>query len=103
MSGLIDYNHYVLKERITQAIVLGHAVTAVCGEVFTPSARPGGGGSVSEAAWEVCPLCEVIYDAMPDGVGAEEQKRREFPNVTDVGSHFPPADSRIDVPHELEY
>jgi hypothetical protein len=52
--------HYVRKVKIAESAVMGTHVVALCGEVFpvTKSAKPGS---------PVCPECQRVYDAMPQG------------------------------------
>jgi hypothetical protein len=65
------YNHYVPKVQITRALVLGTPATALCGDVFVPNGRRGGNGLTAEDEWPTCPLCEVLFDALP--ADAEEE------------------------------
>ncbi|NMR29954.1 DUF3039 domain-containing protein [Crystallibacter degradans] len=56
-------NHYALKWQITESIVMGSPVQALCGEDF--QAEGGGGeGSVSDAEGVVCPLCADVYSSL---------------------------------------
>lgn len=49
--------HYVRKERITEAIVEGMPVTALCGYVWVPSRSP--------ESLPVCQACKADFDERP--------------------------------------
>ena len=59
-GGTRRVSHYVLKNRIVDAIVEGTELTALCGFKWVPSRDPVG--------IPVCPDCRRIYDALPGGV-----------------------------------
>ena len=47
------FAHYVDKDEITEALVNGWPVVALCGKIWVPSRDP--------EKYPVCPLCEEIY------------------------------------------
>lgn len=53
------FSHYAPKEKITEAMVMGTPVTALCGKVWVPSRDP--------KRYPVCPTCKDIYDRIPPG------------------------------------
>lgn len=59
------FSHYALKEHITEAMVTGIPIIALCGKVWTPS-RDG-------SKFPVCGTCKEIYDGIPskDNEGGE--------------------------------
>ena len=62
------FAHYVRKEKITEAMVLGTPVVALCGKVWVPSRDP--------QRFPVCPMCKEIYESLRgpkngDGDGSE--------------------------------
>ncbi|GAB3843472.1 DUF3039 domain-containing protein [Nesterenkonia populi] len=48
------FAHYVKKDKITQSMVEGNAVVALCGKVWVPSRDP--------KSFPVCPECKEIYE-----------------------------------------
>lgn len=46
--------HYVKKQRITEAVIEGTAVEALCGHVWVPSRDPQN--------FPVCQGCQAVYD-----------------------------------------
>lgn len=50
------FSHYVAKEKLTDAMVMGTAVIALCGKVWVPSRDP--------QRFPVCPECKEIWDTM---------------------------------------
>lgn len=48
------FSHYVKKEKITEAHVLGIPVVAICGKVWVPHKDP--------EKYPVCPDCLKIYE-----------------------------------------
>ncbi|HRW17396.1 MAG TPA: DUF3039 domain-containing protein [Dermatophilaceae bacterium] len=48
------FSHYARKDKITEAMVLGTPVVALCGKVWVPSRDP--------QRFPVCPMCKEIYD-----------------------------------------
>ncbi len=53
------FSHYVPKDKLTEAMVLGTPVIALCGKVWVPS-RDG-------TKFPVCPECKEIFDGLPPG------------------------------------
>ena len=50
------FAHYVRKERITEAMIAGKPVVALCGKVWIPSRNPD--------RYPVCPTCKAIFENM---------------------------------------
>ena len=50
------YAHYADAVEITQAVVLGTLVTALCGKTWVPSRAPEG--------YPVCAQCKRIYEQL---------------------------------------
>ena len=55
------FSHYVPKEKLTEAMVMGTPVVALCGKVWVPSRDP--------QRFPVCPECKEIWDGLPAGGG----------------------------------
>jgi hypothetical protein len=53
------FSHYAPKDKITEAMVMGTPVTALCGKVWVPSRDP--------KRYPVCPTCKEIYEHIPSG------------------------------------
>ena len=53
------FSHYVPKEKLTEAMVMGTPVVALCGKVWVPSRAP--------EKFPVCPTCQEIWDQMKPG------------------------------------
>lgn len=53
------FSHYVPKEKLTEAMVLGTPVVALCGKVWVPSRDP--------ERFPVCPECKEIWDSLKAG------------------------------------
>jgi hypothetical protein len=51
------YAHFVDKRKLTQAMVMGTPVVALCGKVWVPSRDP--------EKYPVCPECQEIWESMP--------------------------------------
>jgi hypothetical protein len=47
------FSHYVPKEKLTEAMVMGTPVVALCGKVWVPSRDP--------ERFPVCPECKEIW------------------------------------------
>jgi hypothetical protein len=58
------FAHYVEKGSLTEALVNGTPVIALCGKVWVPSRDP--------SRFPVCPECKRLFDLGPEG------RRREF-------------------------
>lgn len=52
------FSHYVDKDKLTEALVLGTPVVALCGKVWVPSRDP--------QRFPVCPQCKELYDMGPE-------------------------------------
>jgi hypothetical protein len=48
------FSHYAEKEKITEAVVLGTPIKALCGKVWVPSRDP--------SRFPVCPECKAIFE-----------------------------------------
>ena len=55
------FSHYVPKDKLTEAMVMGTPVIALCGKVWVPSRAP--------EKFPVCPDCKEIWDQMKPGGG----------------------------------
>lgn len=53
------FSHYVPKDTLTEAMVMGTPCIALCGKVWTPSRDP--------QRFPVCPECKEIWDGMQPG------------------------------------
>ena len=60
------FSHYVPKDTLTEAMVMGTPVVALCGKVWVPSRDP--------QRFPVCPECKEIWDSLNpgDGKGGDE-------------------------------
>lgn len=58
------FSHYVPKEKLTEAMVLGTPVIALCGKVWVPSRNPD--------RFPVCPECKQIWEQMRPGEGGDD-------------------------------
>ncbi|MCW2783575.1 MAG: hypothetical protein JWP74_92 [Marmoricola sp.] len=56
------FSHYVPKDKLTEAMVNGTPVIALCGKVWVPSRDP--------QKFPVCPDCKEIWESMQEGEGA---------------------------------
>lgn len=53
------FSHYVPKDKLTEAMVLGTPVVALCGKVWVPSRDP--------ERFPVCPECKEIWEGFAKG------------------------------------
>jgi len=53
------FSHYVAKEKLGEALVMGTPVIALCGKVWVPSRDP--------KKYPVCPECKEIFEGLPKG------------------------------------
>ena len=53
------FSHYVPKAKLTEALVLGTPVIALCGKVWVPHRNPD--------KFPVCPECKEIFESLPPG------------------------------------
>jgi hypothetical protein len=63
------FSHYADRDKITEAMVTGAPVVALCGKVWVPSRDP--------SKFPVCPECKRLYELGPDGRMREWQERAE--------------------------
>ena len=59
------FSHYVDKHNLTEAMVLGTPVVALCGKVWVPSRAP--------EKFPVCPECKELWDSFKSGSGDGEE------------------------------
>ena len=62
------FSHYVPKDKLTEAMVLGTPVVALCGKVWVPSRDP--------QRFPVCPDCKDIWESFgnnPPGKGGGDK------------------------------
>ncbi len=50
------FSHYVRKEKITEAMVSGKPIRALCGKKWVPSRDP--------EKFPICPTCKEIFDGL---------------------------------------
>ena len=55
------FSHFVPKNKLTEAMVMGTPVVALCGKVWVPSRNPD--------KFPVCPECKEIWDTFKGGGG----------------------------------
>ena len=53
------FSHYVRKDQLTEAMVMGTPVVALCGKVWVPSRDP--------ERFPVCPECKEIWESLAGG------------------------------------
>ncbi len=53
------FSHYVPKDKLTDAMVNGTPVIALCGKVWVPSRDP--------EKYPVCPTCKEIWESLRSG------------------------------------
>lgn len=53
------FSHYVPKDKLTEAMVNGTPVIALCGKVWVPSRDP--------QKFPVCPDCKEIWESLQEG------------------------------------
>ncbi|MFT4083043.1 MAG: DUF3039 domain-containing protein [Nocardioides sp.] len=58
------FSHYVEKDKLTEAMVMGTPVVALCGKVWVPS-RDG-------TKFPVCPECKEIWESLSDDTGGAD-------------------------------
>ncbi len=56
------FSHYVEKAKLTEAMVMGTPVVALCGKVWVPSRDP--------EKFPVCPQCKEIWESLSPGDGS---------------------------------
>ena len=55
------FSHYVDKHKLTEAMVMGTPVVALCGKVWVPSRAP--------EKFPVCPECKEVWESLNDDSG----------------------------------
>ena len=50
------FAHYAPKRQLTEAMVMGTPVVALCGKVWVPTRNP--------ERFPVCPMCKEIYEGL---------------------------------------
>ena len=69
-GGHDRFSHYVDKDKLTEALINGTPVIALCGKVWVPSRDP--------ERYPLCPMCKRLYDMGPEGRRREwEERARE--------------------------
>jgi hypothetical protein len=58
------FSHYAEKEKLTEAMVMGTPIIALCGKVWVPSRDP--------KKYPVCPTCKEIWEALDAGDDARD-------------------------------
>ena len=53
------FSHYVDKHKLTEAMVMGTPVVALCGKVWVPSRAP--------EKYPVCPECKEVWESLNAG------------------------------------
>lgn len=61
------FAHYVEKAKLTEALINGTPVIALCGKVWVPSRDP--------TRFPVCPECKRLYEMGADGRRREWEER----------------------------
>ena len=61
------FAHYVDKHKLTEAVVVGTPVIALCGKVWVPSRAP--------ERFPICPECKRLFDMGPVGRMREWRQR----------------------------
>ncbi len=56
------FSHFVPKDKLTEAMVMGTPVIALCGKVWVPSRSP--------EKFPVCPDCKEIWESLNPGKGS---------------------------------
>lgn len=58
------FKHFVPKDKLTEAIINGTPVVALCGKVWVPSRDP--------ERFPMCPSCQEIWDELESGDNSED-------------------------------
>jgi hypothetical protein len=61
------FSHYADRDKITEAMVTGTPVVALCGKVWVPTRDP--------KKYPVCPECKRLYELGPQGRMDEWRER----------------------------
>ena len=67
------FSHYVAKNKLTEAMVMGTPVVALCGKVWVPSRNPD--------KFPVCPECKEIWQSMRPGGDGDESGTEAHPGA----------------------
>jgi hypothetical protein len=51
------YSHFVDKQKLTEAMIMGTPVVALCGKIWVPSRNP--------EKYPICPECKELWESMP--------------------------------------
>ena len=65
-GGHDRFSHYAPKDKLTEAMVMGTPIMALCGKVWVPSRDP--------KKYPVCPECKEIWESLSqgdDGAGSD--------------------------------
>ena len=75
------FSHYVEKDKLTEAMVMGTPVVALCGKVWVPSRAP--------EKFPVCPECKEVWESLNDDAGlrASDGSARDRPPAARLGAH----------------
>jgi Protein of unknown function (DUF3039) len=65
------FAHYVEKSKLTEALINGTPVIALCGKVWVPSRDP--------ERFPICPECKRLFDLGPEGRRREWEERMRDP------------------------
>ena len=76
------FSHYVDKDKLTEAMVMGTPVVALCGKVWVPSRAP--------EKFPVCPECKEVWESLKDG-------RRRSGSTSDAAATTPLLSPRTSV------
>jgi Protein of unknown function (DUF3039) len=60
-GGHDRFSHYARKDKLTEAMVMGTPVVALCGKVWVPSRDP--------QKYPVCPECKEVWESLSEGGG----------------------------------
>ena len=58
------FSHYVDKDKLTEAMVMGTPVVALCGKVWVPSRSP--------EQYPVCPDCKEVWESLNGDDGGSD-------------------------------
>jgi hypothetical protein len=70
-GGHDRFSHYADRDKITEAMITGTPVVALCGKVWVPSRDP--------KKYPVCPECKRLFDLGLDGRMNEWRDRADQP------------------------
>ncbi|MGI8888081.1 MAG: DUF3039 domain-containing protein [Nocardioidaceae bacterium] len=60
------FSHYARKDKLTEAMVMGTPVVALCGKVWVPSRDP--------KKFPVCPTCKEVWKSMSGGDSSNDDE-----------------------------